>query len=504
MELLKRYSFWIGIALVFIGLIVYWVLGVWGIASYLLLGIGALLVIVGIIINWNNIQASLGRRTTRYGMSSITGIVVVVIILIIVNVLLKQFHWRTDTTAGGQYSLADQTVKVLKNLKNEVDVKVFDVESKRQRVADQLDEYGNYSKKFQWEFIDPDKRPEVAKRYNIKKLGTVVVESGAKTEQIDDYTEQDLTNAIIKVTRKETKTIYFTSGHGEHALDNSDAQGFKLVANAIKDQNYVPKELVLASQDSIPSDASVIVIAGAKNAFFPKELKLLAGYIRRGGNVFFLLDPPPSQGFKDFLGHYHIKVADDIVVDASGIGQLFGTGPAVPLVNNYENHAITKDFGLMTFYPLARSISLDVPSDSTSQYNGTELAKTNNRSWGETDLQAKQASRDKNDIPGPVSLAIAMQVSAKNVGTKSRLVVFGDSDFATNRYFGAQGNGDLFMNSINWLLQDEDLISVRPKQPEDRHIQMTQSQVKTVLILFVILLPVFILVLGGIVYWRRR
>lgn len=503
MEVMKRYSFWIGIALVFIGLVVYWVLGVWDVASLIPLGVGALLAIIGIIINWREIQASLGRRTTKYGMSSVTGIVIVVVILIIVNVFLKEFHWRTDTTAGGQYSLADQTVKVLKNLDNEVDVKIFDVESKSDRITDRMDEYDNYSNKFKWQFIDPDKHPEVAKRYNIKKLGTVVVESGTKTERIDNYNEQDLTNAIIKVTRTETKTVYFTSGHGEHTLDSSDEQGFKMVADAIKDQNYVAKKLVLATQDSVPADASVIVVAGAKNAFFPKELKLLGGFIREGGDVLFLLDPPPSQGFKDFLGRYHIQVDDDIVIDASGIGQLFGTGPAVPLINNYEDHAITNDFGLMTFYPLARSIELTVPSDSTSQYNGKAIARTNNRSWGETDLNAKQASRDANDISGPLSLAVAMEISGGR-GANSRLVVFGDSDFATNRYFGAQGNGDLFMNSVNWLLQDEDLISVRPKQPEDRRIQMTQSQVKTVLILFVILLPVAILLAGGVVYWRRR
>jgi len=503
MEIFKRYSFWIGIALVFIGLVVYWVLGVWDVASLIPLGIGALLTIIGIIINWSEIQTSLGRRTTKYGMSSITGIVIVVVILIIVNVFLKEFHWREDTTAGGQYSLADQTVKVLKNLDNEVDVKIFDVESKRDRITDKMDEYDNYSNKFKWQFIDPDKHPEVAKRYNIKKLGTVVVESGAKTERVENYTEQDLTNAIIKVTRTETKTVYFTNGHGEHAIDNSDEQGFKMVADAIKDQNYVPKKLVLATQDSIPSDASVIVVAGAKNAFFPKELKLLAGFIHDGGNVLFLLDPPPSQGFKDFLGRYHIKVDDDIVIDASGIGQLFGTGPAVPLINNYEDHAITKDFGLMTFYPLARSIELNVPSDSTSQYKAQAIARTNSRSWGETNINAKQASKDENDISGPLSLAMAMELNGGRA-TNARLVVFGDSDFATNRYFGAQGNGDLFMNSVNWLLQDEDLISVRPKRPEDRRIQMTQSQVKTVLILFVILLPVAILLAGGVVYWRRR
>lgn len=504
MELFKRYGFWLGVLLIFAGLIVYWILVVWGAASLIPLGIGVVLAIVGAIVNWHEIRSSMGRRTTKYGMSSITGIVVVILLLGLVNVLLNEFHWRKDTTAGGQYSLADQTIKVLKNLNQDVNLKIFDVESNRNQVSGRMDELANYSKHFHWKFIDPDKNPEVARQYKIKQLGTIVVESGAKSERVDNYSIQDITNAIIKVTRKGTKNVYFTTGHGEHALDNSEAQGYQMVADAIKAQNYEAKPLFLGSQDSIPGDASVLVIAGAQNEFLDKELAIISDFLQSGGNVFFLLDPPPAQGFNSFLSRYHVDIGNNLVVDASGLGQLFGTGPAVPLINQYEDHPITQDFGLMTFYPLVRSVDLNVPSDSTRKYDGKVIARTNNRSWGETNLGDQKASRDANDLPGPVPIAVAMQITGRNPAAPSRLVVFGDSDFATNRYFGAQGNGDLFMNAVNWLLQDEDLISVRPKQPEDRRIQMTASQVKTILILVVILMPIVILLAGGVVYWRRR
>ncbi len=191
----------------------------------------------------------------------------------------------------------------------------------------------------------------------------------------------------------------------------------------------------------------------------------------------------------------------------SGVGQLFGAGPTVPLVNNYGDHAITENFGVMTFFPLVRSVDVSLPSGATG-YNGTVIARTNQRSWGETNIQRIQtesrANQDDEDVAGPVPVAGAMEVPVTGASGSSRVVVFGDSDFATNRYFGSQGNSDLFMNSINWLLQDEDLISVRPKSPEDRRVNMSQSQVASVRIFVVILLPLLLLGAGGFVYWKRR
>jgi len=251
----------------------------------------------------------------------------------------------------------------------------------------------------------------------------------------------------------------------------------------------------------------VVVIAGPQTEFLETEFTKISEYINNGGSVLFMLDPPPGQGLSGFLSQYYFEVGENIVVDNSGVGQLFGMGPTVPLVNNYTDHAVVADFGLMSFFPLVRSVGVNVPSDATG-YTGQTLAQTNQRSWGETDIQRIQtqseAQQDEDDVAGPVSVAAAMEITSPASSGQSRLVVFGDSDFATNRYFDAQGNGDLFMNALNWLLQDEDLISVRPKQPEDRRVNMTQSQVAGVRIFVVILLPLFILGIGGFVYWKRR
>ncbi len=507
MELFRRYGFWAGIALVFIGLIIYWVASVWNALSLVPLILGAVLAVAGVIINRSTITHMLGRRTTQYGLSSIAGILIVMVILVLVNVILNNFNYRKDTTAGGQYSLADQTVKVLKNLDEEVNVTVFNTEGRRRGTEDRLGEYQHYSGKFNWEFVDPDKNPEIAKRYNVRSMGTIVVETENRSERIEEFTEQNLTNAIIKVTRDTTKRVYFITGHDEHQIDDSGESGYKNAADAIKGQNYEVEKLFLAGQDSIPADASVVVMAGPRTQVLNAELNILAEYIGEGGNVFFLLDPEPGQGLEDFLSKYYFDVGNNIVVDMSGMGRIFGTGPSVPLVQNYGDHTITEGFGVMTYFPLTRSVQTNVPQGERG-YSGSVLARTSNSSWGETNLErvrsSQQADRDEDDVQGPVPIAAAMEVPQAAGSGSGRLVVFGDSDFATNRHFNNQGNGDLFMNSLNWLLQDEDLISVRPNQPEDRRVQMSQSQVKGVLILVVILLPVLLLVSGGVVYWVRQ
>ena len=507
MELFKRYSFWSGLLLIFAGLILYWILGVWGVAPLIPLVVGAALVIASAILNWDYLRDLFSRQTTQYGMSSLAGTLIVLVLLVLVNLILSNFSYRQDTTAAGQYSLADQTISVLKNLEQPVEVKAFLTQGNQQYVRDRLTEYAHHSSRFDWEIVDPDKRPEVAQEYNIQNLGQIVVESGNRSETIDEYSEQNLTNAVIKVTRGETKTVYFTTGHGEHSISDDSESGLQQAVSAIESQNYVAQDLFLAGEDSIPSDASVVVIPGAQTELLEKEMTMLNEYIDNGGNVLFLLDPPPAQSFSDFLSNYYFEVGENIVVDMSGVGQLFGAGPTVPLVNNYGDHAITENFGVMTFFPLVRSVDVSLPSGATG-YSGTVIARTNQRSWGETNIQRIQtesrANQDDEDVAGPVPVAGAMEVPVTGGSGSSRVVVFGDSDFATNRYFGSQGNSDLFMNSINWLLQDEDLISVRPKSPEDRRVNMSQSQVASVRIFVVILLPLLLLGAGGFVYWKRR
>jgi ABC-type uncharacterized transport system involved in gliding motility auxiliary subunit len=220
-----------------------------------------------------------------------------------------------------------------------------------------------------------------------------------------------------------------------------------------------------------------------------------------------LLDPSPAAGLNIFLTRWGLQIGQDLVIDASGVGRLFGTGPAMPLVTSYEPHAITENFDVMTFFPMARSITTSSPAPEGLEIQS--LLKTSRNSWGETEIMEDRAQFDRDkDLEGPVTIAAVVdqeeQADTNDTGGKTRLVVFGDSDFASNAYFSFSGNGDLFMNAINWLAEEEELISIRPKSLEDRRITLTARQSRVIFYFSVILMPLAVLVLGAMVWIRRR
>jgi ABC-type uncharacterized transport system involved in gliding motility auxiliary subunit len=222
-----------------------------------------------------------------------------------------------------------------------------------------------------------------------------------------------------------------------------------------------------------------------------------------------LLDPESPDSYVKLLAEWGFNIGHDVVVDASGFGQLFGAGPTMPIVSKYEPHAITKDFNLMTFFQDARSVSEkdNVPAGLTFQ----EIGRTNQNSWGETSPleAAQQISYDEGkDLRGPVTIFASAEKnideSSQGRSGKTRIVVFGDSDFAGNSYFNTQGNANLFLNSVSWLAEEEDLISVRPRDPEDRRVAITQTQSRALLYIGVILLPMALFLAGIAVYWNRK
>ena len=247
----------------------------------------------------------------------------------------------------------------------------------------------------------------------------------------------------MKIVKGDKKTIYFTEGHGEKQIDSTDQRtGYQLAKNGLEKENYVVKSINLVQEGKVPEDASVVVMAGPTTEPVASELDALDAYLNGGGSVLLLLDPPPGASLKDFLKKWSLEAGDNFVVDASGMGKIFGAGPTIPLVSKYEGHRITQGFNVMTFFPLARSIT---PAKQPVEGVVVEpLLRTNEASWGETDMKpgAKQVQLDEGvDIKGPVTIG---DVATKTIGDKKgRLVVIGDSDFAINGYFGALGNGNL-------------------------------------------------------------
>jgi ABC-type uncharacterized transport system involved in gliding motility auxiliary subunit len=514
----------LGLLLLVGAAIYYSVTNVWDKWAIGLVIAGALCVVVGIAANYRQIMTTLGKRSTKYATNYAVSVVLVVALVSGLNFLGQRHPKRVDLTGSGQHSLAPQTLQIVEKLGQDIDIKAFFPGGEYPKLRDLLVEYRTRSRRIKYEFIDPDKHPEVAKQYEVTvygtfsnpftgtqmKSGTVVLISGDRREKVEKRSEEvredDLTNAIIKLLRKETKKILFVQGHGEKDPSNTERGGYSEAKKGLEDQGFKVDNVNLASEAKVPADAKVVIVAGPTSEPFEQELQYLTDFLNRGGGVLAMIDPQVPS-LEPFLKVWGVTPDNDIVLDVSGAGRLMGAGPSIPLVMQYESHKITDRFRSMTFFPFARSIQ---PSKETVPGVTVDtIFKSTPRSWGETDLKTPEASFDeKKDIQGPVTMAVAVTKEVKPGGdkgpaTKARMVVVGNSQFAVNSYFHMQGNGNLFLNMVSWLSQDEDLISIRPKTPEDRRIVLSQSQQRRLLYLTVLVLPVAVLI-AGITVWQRR
>jgi ABC-type uncharacterized transport system involved in gliding motility auxiliary subunit len=509
-----------------------------------LLGVAAIAVYVAL--NLSSLKRSVSRKSFLYSSNLLLVIVLVLAILVLLNFFLSRHNFRLDFTEAKLHSLSDQSIQVLKNLKKDVQIKGFFREGNygRSKLEDLLKNYGYYSKKIKYEFIDPDKNPGLVKAYGITQDGTTILEASGKENRITTSTEEDLTNALIKATRESKKVIYFLEGHGEHSIEQTEEVGYSFAKDELQKLGYEAKKLTLALSETFPQDCALLVIPGPQKDLLPNELETIQGYIYKGGRVFFMADPEVAPGLVPYLGGLGIKLENDVVVDT--ISRLFGGDYFMPVITDYEAHEITRNFRYATFFPYARSVE---PVDPKPEGITTSLlGKTSPNSWSERQLDQKQVTFDKEkDKQGPIPLAVVATIQVKPeekkaetqkaVGEKAepqkpaeqkkaeekkdedkkpeeasvpepkkegRLAVFGDSDFASNRYYGLSGNGNLFLNAVNWLTEESDLISIQPKTSSPRTVQFTPSQGRLIFFVSVVILPLAILILGISVWLRRR
>lgn len=471
---------------------------IWGPWNLSLLIAGAVLLAVSIAFNFGDIIAYFRGRSGRLSANMALLSVAVIGLISIVNFLGYRHHKRFDLTAEGLYSLSDQTKKVLAGLQKDVKIIKFDKQDDTQ-LADQMNEFKYQTKRLSFERIDPQQRPEMARQYAVKALGETVVAAGDRIERPTASDEQSLINAILKVTRETLKTVCFTDGHEEKTL----ADAYSQAEAKLKGENYQTKTINLATSKQVPSECAMLIVAGPKTSILPPEVSMIGQYLDNGGKAMLLLDPDTDPQLDDVLKKWAIEIGKDFVLDFSQVGQMFGGGPGAPLVMSYGSHPITQSFTRsMTIFPQARSVK--VTAAGGTGVNSSTLLTASPESWGETDLKpGVEPQLDDKDTKGPVTIGA---VASKSMGEnkETRLVVIGDSDFASNQAFRFQRNGDLFMNSINWLAQDEDLISIRPKTATNRSVTMSGAQLNTFWWLAVVILPLGIIGIGTFIWMKRR
>jgi ABC-type uncharacterized transport system involved in gliding motility auxiliary subunit len=481
---------------------------VWGKFNLGLVIAGAVLLAAGIAFNFGAIVNVLRGRQGRLGANTVVLSLAVTALLGIANFLGYRHHKRFDLTAEGVYTMSDQTKKIIGNLQKDVKVIRFEraADGDGQRLADLMDEFRYLSKRVSFERVDPQQKPEVARQYAVSRIPDTVVVAGERTERPQTLDEQAMVNAVMKVTRDKLKRICFVEGHGEKPLAGTENDSLSIIERVLKNENYEPKTVNLTASSQVPAECDVLASVGPRKPFLPQETGMIGKYLDEGGKVLLLVDPAekpeddPQLG--DLLKPWNIVVGADTVLDNSG-ARMANSGLGVPVVQNYPEHPITKDLkGVFTVFPLPRSVKTADGGRGEATY--TELLKTSENSWAETELAPGKAPQldEGRDTKGPVSIGVA---ASKKVGEKeARLVVVGDADFASNAYIRTAGNGDLVFNTLNWLAQDEDLISIRPKAPTNRTVTMNESQQNLFFWFAVLLMPLAVAGMGGYLWWKRR
>lgn len=454
-------------------------------------------------------------RQARFGSQAVILSLSFIGIVALLNYLGMRHPLRLDLTENKSFTLSAQTSRILKNLKEPVKATAFYkvTNPMRQEMVNLLETYRDQAGgKLKIEFVDPERQPGIALRYGISTSDVIILERGNLRKTVTGTQEQDVTNALLGVSREKKPVVYFLQGHGEMDPEDFDpAKGLSSVKQALESENYQVSKLYLqASGGKVPADASALVIAGPDKALTSPERQAVADYLsKRPGRVLLLLRPQVQTGLESVVAQYGVQVGNNLVIDA---GRNIQNDVSAPAVTEYAAHPITKDLlSTIAFFPLVRSVELRNPPP---QVNGLELFKSSSDSWAENNVKANMlVKKDPQDAVGPLSLAVALSIDTSS-GTKvgaeniqkdqARLVVFGNATFASNGFARLLGNGDLLLNSIAWLAEQDDLISIRAKATRDTKLELTNQQNQWVFYISVVGMPLLMLMLGAFVWWKRR
>jgi len=477
------------------------------------------LVLIGlalfVILDPQRVRQGLSGRQARYGSNAILLSIAFIGIVVVINYLFFKNPQRWDLTEDQQYTLAPETIDTIKSMPEPVKFLAFYTQQlSTERAQGLLDQYKYHSGgKFDYEFVDPNQDQIRAQQYKITRDGTVVVVMGENQEQVTLVEERELTGALVKLLSPGTQAVYFLTGHGEFELDESETGSYSMVKQALEAKNYTVASLNLVSDGKVPADAQVIVVPGPLKPLSQTEVDILKAYVESGGALIVMEEPLPVTQFGDAIDpladylaeSWGINLGKDMVIDLSS------NQPYVAVSSQYSDSIISNKMqNVVTIYPTTRSVLVD---QSKTEARLIEQVLTSEQSWAETDLtglqayaegqtEASQPEPDEGvDIIGPISVGVTADDATKG----TRLVVFGDSEFASDTYFTQYGNGDMFINSVDWAAEQEGLISLTPKENIERLlIPPGRYTMNLILLGSVFILPGLVLVAGVMVWVQHR
>jgi ABC-type uncharacterized transport system involved in gliding motility auxiliary subunit len=480
------------------------------------LAVGLLGLALALLLNPGAVQTWLGGRQARYGGNVLLMALAMIGIVALVNYIAYTNPQRWDWSEDQRNTLAPETLEVLRDLPQPARAVGFysssfaTSQSSAQRLLEryQVEAPG----RFTFEFFDPLGDPVRAREYNITRDGTLIIEMGGQREEISFASEEQITGALIRLANPGSRVIYFLTGHGEPEIESSGEASLFTVADLLRKQNYELRTLNLQVTTTVPSDARAIVIVGPLVPVTEQEVDVIRQYAGAGGSLVVMLDPTiqtqagpeAPEPLVDYLQEaWAVRVANDVVVD---LYNSYPNQPLFPLSGRYGASEVTNRLqGIATVFPVARSVHVPEPGAGPAHLSHTPLVTADSQAWGETDFDSLSSqsgpTQTADDNPPPLHIGVAIQ----NMDTGARLVVYGDSDFASDTFANQGANANLFANSVNWATVEESLINLTPRVPATRTMALTDvTSVRTIFLVTVVLMPLMVVALGAIVWYQRR
>ncbi len=502
--------------------------------SLAVMGAGAILLVVAVLSSFPTVYAAVTGKKGRYVTTALFTLAAFTSIVVLLNVISLQNVQRFDLTFTQQFTLSPRAITILETLPEPVRVTGFftpqrrDQELLRQQADNLLFEFQQRSgRKVTYRFVDPESEPSIARRYGITRYPVMIFEGLDSGRQfslsLPPVSEQDLISSLLIVTGEKQKKIYFLTGHNERDLINSDqtsTEGYGFAFRGILADNYDVQALNLGESQfngKIPEDAAVLIIAGARGELLTDEMIEVREWLKKGGRALFLVDPSPPLTIAAILEKWGVIIGKETIVDPNA--SITGD-PRTPLLQrpSYLGDPITENLDV-TFFPQATPVEIleefqEDPRKVPPWIQYIPLAQSSNNSWGTLDPERDKFSSAE-DNPGPLLIGLAVQalgtveesrqsVESSESSEVTTFIVLGDSDFASNRFYSAYSNSDLFLNSVNWLAKDYSLISIRPKPYAFRELVVLPYEFDIIRYSSWFILPLVVALLGLLTWWRRR
>jgi len=463
------------------------------------------LVVIGVVIHFQEIRVKIKSSSFRYLMSLGINVFLVFSILALLNHLSYKNPLEMDVTKDRTNSLAEQSKKVLEMVKSPLTIELFARREEWDPMLRLIQLYRVENKLIQIQAYDTEVRLDLVKRYDIKQNGTVRISYKEKSETSLLVDELSLTNSLLKILKEEVKTIYFLQGHGELKCSDPSGEGMSYLCQKLRNENYLLKDLNLLENPKLPTDISAIVMAGPQTDLLQQEIELLEKILKEGKSLFAALSPdlkkPLDKNLIRLLNQYGFKVDNFFVIDR--LSTIEGSQATQPIVTKYEQHPVVVGFQHRTIFPLTLAIrpmgeTLIQPIAMTSDFPG---------SWAESNLsdlaQGKAKFDEKSDIMGPISV-LALRERELNQAESQRLAVVGTKYFLANSFQSQSGNGILFSNIINWLTNDDNIISFNRPVRDEQPVILSSQHLQVIFIISILFVPLVFMCVAIFIYRKRK